>query len=129
MHLVQPSLRPDPKNNSWFLNEDYEYTTFDGRYTFVIREGFPTDLASIPSIFTALFDKSDPRTALASLIHDYMIRMEIAPRGYCDMEFKKILDITAPEHIEETYYGAVSFWSLLLEKKRKFLNWINSIRR
>jgi hypothetical protein len=46
--------------------------TFGGKHhQFVFKKGHVWDLASVPGITKFMMDNDDPRTLLASLIHDY----------------------------------------------------------
>ncbi len=90
------------------LYEDLIYEN-DNHY-YIIKKGFKTDGASIPSIFKILFDNYQGNYTKAAIIHDALYRSNIVSRKIADnlfLEAMKILNVSILKRI--SLYLAVKF--------------------
>jgi len=84
-HIDLPKLRMRNRNAYRILLDPVRVKyEFDGyRYDILFKRGYIWDLSSTPGIIKALKDNDDPRTEIASMIHDYMFGIQ--PIGFRDV--------------------------------------------
>lgn len=90
------------------LYEDLIYE--NDNYYYIIKKGFKTDGASIPSIFKILFDNYQGNYTKAAVIHDALYRSNIVSRKIADnlfLEAMKVLNVSILKRI--SLYLAVRF--------------------
>jgi len=74
---------------------------------YIIPEGFVSDGASLPWIFTFLIDRLDADIILFSILHDYFYRTQFVPRFYADSIYEAGLAITKGLMVSSTFYGGL----------------------
>lgn len=77
--------------DDWLLLSPLVYTTRAGD-TFEVPAGFVSDLASIPKVFRTLVGRQDGPWAPAAVIHDFLYRTAIVPRGEADRIFREAME-------------------------------------
>lgn len=114
MRFVQIPTLAIGGSGQWILAGELIYES-DLAGTIVVPEGFETDLASIPRIFTPLIPKNGKHRA-AAIVHDWLCRMGAVKRRTADRVF-----LEAMKHLDEarwrrwSMYSAVRVYSLWLQ--------------
>jgi hypothetical protein len=78
--------------DKWKIAKDFKFRVNRTNEIIVIREGFVTNLASVPRILRSIYPRS-PKLLLASCIHDYLYEQGIYDRKTCDLIFKDLMKI------------------------------------
>ena len=106
------------RNGQWTLYGDlvYESDLVEGPIT--VPEGFETDLASIPRIFTPVFPKNG-RHRPAAIVHDFLCREGIFPRKLSDKIFLEAMKLfSVPKWRRWAMFAAVRIGAIFGSKKK-----------
>lgn len=85
----QPVLIPNPDRGGWNVGAEYLLTA--AGYTFLVLEGYWTDLASVPRLLWRFAPPAEAQTAAPALIHDCLYQAAELPRVECDRLFRELL--------------------------------------
>ena len=90
---VSPKITPFYDEN-WLLLEDFTFKFYHKStrksYKITVPAGFITDLASVPTVATLIFDHPG-RYASAGIIHDYLYWIQPCERKFADRIFRYAL--------------------------------------
>lgn len=118
-----------PKQNIWFLREEYPYPDKDKKSEIILKECFSFDLASIPRFFWRIVATHE-LSAEATLVHDFMYMSRGGTRKCIDG--KPILGRIDFKEKPEKFYSRKEADDLFLkmmeelyvDKYRRFLSYI-----
>jgi len=102
--------------NNWRTLSDLVYPLEDGRMI-LVKQGFETDLASIPRVLWNLYPPMHPDYRGAAILHDGLYSSELLPRAECDWLFLSALQAQGNSWwTRNVFYSAVrgfggSVWS------------------
>lgn len=98
----KPLLRDSGEEGTWVLEENLTYIT-NNNDVITVPKGFLTDLASIPSLFTGVFDINGKHRS-AAILHDYLYTIQDRIRYDADKIFL--------EAMESSGVGFFTRWSM-----------------
>lgn len=103
----------DIGDDEFVLLDELHYITIDGLYLIRVPAGFPTDLASIPQVFQAIFSVNG-RHKKAAVVHDFLYSTQgqtpLADftRAECDKIFSEAMwELEVPNWKRRMMYAGV----------------------
>lgn len=115
---------------NWQLDD---VAVYRGKYqTFIIREGFVTDLASTPGFLAWLFPAADQAYLLAAILHDYLCRIEVYLRKIsshdADGLFLRVLQEEGVKPVKaHLMWAAVRVGSLFQKPRRQWRDFLKDL--